>query len=64
MSNLNSNSLKGPMTKISRNLLFVVLILMMLSCSGCALLQIPFQLLEGIINLASKLPMPPPGVFF
>jgi hypothetical protein len=42
--------------------------------SGCALLQMPFQLVGGLLrvvgtvvkgafDLAKRLPMPPPGVF-
>ncbi len=38
--------------------------------SGCSLLQIPGQLIGGtfdilgkLLGLASKLPMPPPGIF-
>ncbi len=39
--------------------------------SGCALLQVPATVLQGtfslmgrLVDLAGKLPKPPPGVFF
>ena len=42
-----------------------------ISQSGCALLQLPFQLFSGLFDLAgqalqvaSSLPTPPPWVFF
>ena len=54
-----------------RLILFVLLLgLLMVTGSGCSLLQIPvvaidgvFQLLGQVINLIGKLPKPPPGVF-
>jgi hypothetical protein len=45
--------------------------MMIVSLSGCALLQIPAKLIDGTfsllgkaLNLAGKLPKPPPWVFF
>lgn len=47
-----------------------LLLMCMFSLSGCALLEVPglliggtFKLLGQLINLAGKLPKPPPGVF-
>jgi len=52
---------------------FVVLILcmfIMVSLSGCALLAIPatiigesFKIIGQVLKIASRMPMPPPGVF-
>ena len=49
--------------------LYVVLLSLFCCClTGCALLQLPFQVAggvaNGLINLAKHIPMPPPGVFF
>ncbi len=41
----------------------VLLSMVCLLFSGCALLQIPFQLVSAALKIASQLPMPPPGVF-
>lgn len=50
--------------------LIIFLIVCVFSLSGCALLEVPglliggtFKLLGQLINLAGKLPKPPPGVF-
>ncbi len=39
--------------------------------SGCALLGLPFQMVGGlfdlvgkVVGIASKVPLPPPGVFY
>jgi hypothetical protein len=40
----------------------VLLIAVCLTCSGCALIQLPFEMLSALINIAKKLPTPPPGV--
>lgn len=32
--------------------------------SGCAILKLPFNILNLVLDIASKLPKPPPGVFF
>ena len=51
-------------------LLVAVLLVIVVSQSGCALLQIPTALINGtfsilgkLLGIAQKLPMPPPGVF-
>jgi predicted aminopeptidase len=64
--------LKGvPLKKYYSMFLLIALCVMVMSLSGCALLQIPAQLIDGtfsllgkILNIANKLPKPPPGVFF
>lgn len=49
----------------------VFLLCLCISQSGCALLQLPFQIVSGLFNLAGQalqvadsLPKPPPWVFF
>ena len=42
----------------------ILLVCIIVLCNGCALLQIPFYLLDKLIALAERLPKPPPGVFF
>lgn len=46
---------------------YVLLILFAMTCcvvlSGCALLTLPFKLLEFALAVAAKMPKPPPGVF-
>jgi len=50
--------------RILKKTVFVVVILVLsVSLSGCALINIPFQLMGGLLKIISKLPMPPPGVF-
>jgi len=54
-----------------RGQIIILLVLMgMLTLSGCALLQIPFTMAGGALKLVGKvlqvvdqLPKPPPGVF-
>lgn len=48
-----------------------ILVVLILSLGGCALLQIPlkmveapFSLLSQILKIVDKLPKPPPWVFF
>ncbi len=31
--------------------------------TGCALLQIPLDIVNAALDIASRMPMPPPGVF-
>ncbi len=44
-------------------LLVMVLVSVCLSQSGCALLGIPFKLLNIALEIAKRMPKPPPGVF-
>ena len=43
--------------------LVVLLILIVLMGNGCALLQLPFTILNQVLSIVNKLPKPPPGVF-
>lgn len=56
---------------VKKLLLLIILSVVCLSCSGCALLTLPFQVIGGTFQLLGKalaiadsLPKPPPGVFF
>lgn len=41
----------------------LLLVAVMTSSSGCALLQLPFQLLNMAWNVAKQVPIPPPWLF-
>lgn len=55
-----------------RGFLFIVcLVMCSIGLSGCALLGLPFQMVGGlfdlvgkVVGIASKVPLPPPGVFY
>lgn len=54
----------------SRYFLGVCAFILILSFSGCAILEIPVKVVEGtfgilgqLLKVIQKLPMPPPGVF-
>jgi len=56
---------------MSRNILFMLLLIVCLTQSGCELLSLPGEILGGLFGLgsqalgvASALPMPPPWMFF
>ncbi|MDE1921489.1 MAG: hypothetical protein KGJ09_08835 [Candidatus Omnitrophica bacterium] len=56
---------------MSRKRLVILLLVICLTQSGCALLNLPGEMLGGLLGLgsqalgvASSLPMPPPWVFF
>ena len=51
--------------------LFILLLMVCLSQSGCELLSLPGQILSGmfglagqVLGVASNVPMPPPWMFF
>ncbi len=48
---------------IKRRLMFVLIIVLCLSQSSCALIQIPLQVAGAAINIASQMPIPPPWMF-
>jgi hypothetical protein len=41
----------------------VLLVLLCLFSPGCALLKLPFQVVGELLQIISKMPKPPPGVF-
>jgi len=41
----------------------LVLVLFCCSLSGCALLRLPFDILNGVWRFIQKVPLPPPWVF-
>lgn len=54
----------------SKKILAVILLIVVMSFSGCALIQAPFKMAGSALNLvgkivgiANKLPKPPPWVF-
>ncbi|HNV23890.1 MAG TPA: hypothetical protein PLH56_07015 [Candidatus Omnitrophota bacterium] len=49
---------------LGKNYFFVFIVLLCLSLSGCALIKLPFDILGKLLGIASKVPKPPPGVFF
>ena len=55
----------------SKQYLILMCLILCFSQCGCQLLQLPFQLVSSVFNLAGQalqvadsLPKPPPGVFF
>jgi hypothetical protein len=61
----------GAGERVKFFLLSIILLGICMTQSGCALLALPFTLLNGLFgllgqaaNIISKMPMPPPGVFF
>lgn len=58
------------MGMLKRGMLYCVFLMLALSLSGCALLQIPGKVIEGtfgilgqVFKIIQRMPMPPPGVF-
>lgn len=52
-------------------LLVIILLIVCFSQTGCALLSLPGQIINmtgnlvgQVLNLAGKMPTPPPGIFF
>lgn len=61
---------KGHLIVLKKYLLAALLVSLVCTQSGCALLKIPFTLTGGALSLVGKvlqvvdkLPKPPPGVF-
>lgn len=59
------------MKKYKILILISILTVLTFSLSGCALLQLPIELIKiplalikGIVQVANKVPKPPPWVFF
>ncbi len=51
--------------RANNRLVFIgLLVVLCLSLNGCALIRIPFDILGQVLKIVSKLPKPPPGVFF
>lgn len=57
------NGLMRTNNNLKRSLLMVLLIVFCLSQSGCALLNLPFKVLDTVLDIVRRLPKPPPGVF-
>ena len=56
-------SINGQGVAIQRQAMFVFIIVLCLSQSGCALLQIPLQVAGAALDIASQMPIPPPWMF-
>jgi len=58
------------LTATKKSILTFVIIVLVFTQSGCAILQVPIHILDGVfsivksvLRIVEKLPMPPPGVF-
>lgn len=49
--------------RYERGLMLALIIILCLSQSGCALIQIPLQIAGTAVNIASQMPIPPPWMF-